>query len=61
MLLMCEICDAENSGGGLPQSKTLARGAMTPEYAKRLGLRQPSGAFRSGEGKTFDVIESLIN
>jgi hypothetical protein len=32
------------SGRGLPQSKTLARFMMTPDNAKRLGVRQPSGA-----------------
>ncbi len=32
------------SGGGPPHSKTLTRGTKAPEGAKRLGLRQSSGA-----------------
>ena len=34
----------EKSGGGPPQSKTLARLQEGKASAKRLGLRQPSGA-----------------
>jgi len=34
----------EKSGGGPPQSKTLARGTKRLTNAKRLGLRQPLGA-----------------
>jgi len=34
----------KKSGGGLAQSKTLAREAAIHANAKRLGLRQPPGA-----------------
>ncbi len=36
------------SGGGPPQSKTLARGAKVPNNAERLGVRQSSGAWSGG-------------
>jgi hypothetical protein len=35
---------AGKSGGGPPQSKTLARGTVRAADAERLGLRQSSGA-----------------
>jgi hypothetical protein len=38
------VSNAEQSGGGPPQSKTLARIPSSPNLAKRLGLRQPPGA-----------------
>ena len=39
------------SGGGPPQSKTLARSRRHPKSAKRLGVRQPSGASGAARGK----------
>ena len=43
------------SGGGPPQSKTLARWPMTAECAKRLGVRQSSGALGTARGKRETV------
>jgi hypothetical protein len=40
----------EKSGGGPPQSKTLARRTKRPVDAKRLGLRQLSGALDGDAG-----------
>jgi len=37
--------DGWKSGGGPPQSRTLARIVAVPDNAKRLGVRQSSGAF----------------
>ncbi len=58
-------CRTHKSGGGLAQSKTLPRIAAALESAKRLGLRQPSGAFRhepDGAAKSvaFTLIELLV-
>src|SRR5664280_955631 len=42
----CKMCrDAGKSGGGPPHSRTLARFSTAFANAKRLGLRQPAGAF----------------
>jgi hypothetical protein len=38
------------SGGGPPHSKTLCATRRLLKYAKRLGLRQPSGALQENEG-----------
>jgi len=43
----------EKSGGGPPQSKTLARFAAAPDNAKRLGLRQSPGALGRVAGPKF--------
>ena len=43
--LFASLRFAGKSGGGPPQSKTLARNSTIPMNAKRLGLRQSSGAF----------------
>jgi hypothetical protein len=47
---------AEKSGGGLPQSKTLARGSMRLASAKRPGVRQSSGALTGGTGATCGAV-----
>ena len=47
---------AGKSGGGLAQSKTLARDTVCLANAKRLGLRQSSGALRGGIGATCGAV-----
>ncbi len=46
----------EKSGGGPPQSKTLARGTLRLANAKRPGVRQPSGALTGGTGATCGAV-----
>jgi hypothetical protein len=41
--------NSDKSGGGPPHSKTLCATRRFLKYAKRLGLRQPSGALQAGE------------
>jgi prepilin-type N-terminal cleavage/methylation domain-containing protein/prepilin-type processing-associated H-X9-DG protein len=58
-------CRTHNSDGGPPQSKPLPRIAAAPECAKRLGLRQPPGAFRhepdsAAKSVAFTLIELLV-
>ena len=43
------------SGGGPPHSKTLARNAVASDNAKRLGVRQSSGALK--DATAFRVEE----
>ena len=47
---------AEKSGGGPPQSKTLARHTVCLANAKRPGVRQPSGALTGGIGAICGAV-----
>ena len=46
------------SGGGPPQSKTLARGMKRLANAKRLGVRQSSGAFGLARRENWEKIST---
>ena len=49
----------EKSGGGLPQSKTGRKFGTAPANAKRLGVRQPSGALECGDGRLERELSQL--
>jgi hypothetical protein len=62
MLLTCKICEAENSGGGPPQSKTLARGAMTSEMREASWTTPALWRFQPHWNQdVLDSIKSLTN
>jgi len=45
------ILRPKQSGGGLPQSRTLARFLVTPNCVKRLGKRQPLALLNNNQLK----------
>ena len=50
------MSDAQQSGGGPPHSKTLTRSPYAMNLAKRLGVRQSSGAFEQPAAHLFNTL-----